>query len=115
MRADFLTHWKTRFLVDRLGSTAPLAVIALWSHCHNSREDTFSLSSHKLAAVCRWEGDAEELFKAMAEIGFIDVNEDGSITAHGWREANKAITSKWGNSHASKKRDEKTTCISMDQ
>ena len=85
IQPDFLDHYKTKALIARAGESAPMAVICLWVRCHN-RRDTFELTPAKLAQICRWSGDADQLFEAMTDgdDGFLDANEDGSFTAHDW-------------------------------
>jgi hypothetical protein len=104
VQPDFLDHYKTQTLIESAGEFAPLAVIGLWVHCHNRRTDTFDLTAAKLARICRWSGDADQLFEAMTdnEDGFLDLNNDGTFTVHDWWETNKSMTSYWGNSSAKK-------------
>ena len=100
---DFLTHWKTRLLVQILGEAAPVAVISLWSHCQSRKEDEFEIADpRKLAGICGWAGDPDALLGGLVTCGFLDVYLSDRYVVHGWRERNKQITRMWGNATATK-------------
>ena len=73
IQPDFLDHYKTKALIARAGESAPMAVICLWVRCHNRRADTFELTPAKLAQICRWSGDADQLFEAIMPFARIKV------------------------------------------
>jgi hypothetical protein len=96
---DFLDHWKTQLLVDKLGGdeSAPLKVIRLWSHCQNRKRHIFAdMTSSTLKAVCHFNGDADELETAMLEAGFIR-REGGDLVVHEWEQYNGALIANWNN------------------
>lgn len=94
---DFLDHWKTRLLVRMLGTElAPIHVLRLWAHCQQRKTDRFTgWKPVVLASVCRWDGDAETLWTAMAET-FIHIEGD-TVIVHGWAETNASLVSAWAN------------------
>ena len=96
---DFLDHWKTQLLVDKLGGdqSAPLRVIRLWSHCQNRRKNIFpAMTSAALKAVCHYLGDADSLESAMLEAGFIRRDGD-TLIVHEWDQYNASLFSNWSN------------------
>lgn len=98
---DFLDHWKTKLLERRLGDRAPLLLIRLWSHCHSRRMCRFpELTDDMLAAICRWEGDAEELRKALMEGGWLEeelVEDVSWMVVHDWEQTNATLARNWRN------------------
>jgi hypothetical protein len=96
---DFLDHWKTQLLVDKLDGdqSAPLRVIRLWSHCQNRRKNIFpAMTSATLKAVCHYHGDAEKLESAMLEAGFL--RRDGDmLIVHEWDQYNASLFANWSN------------------
>jgi hypothetical protein len=96
---DFLDHWKTQLLVDKLGGdqSAPLRVIRLWSHCQNRRKNIFpAMTSAALKAVCHYLGDADSLESSMLEAGFIRRDGD-TLIVHEWDQYNASLFSNWSN------------------
>jgi hypothetical protein len=96
---DFLDHWKTQLLVDKLDGdqSAPLRVIRLWSHCQNRRKNIFpAMTSATLKAVCHYLVDADKLESAMLEAGFI--RRDGDmLIVHEWDQYNASLFANWSN------------------
>ena len=96
---DFLDHWKTQLLVDKLGGdqSAPLRVIRLWSHCQNRRKNIFpAMTSATLKAVCHYLGDADQLESAMLEAGFLRRDGD-TLIVHEWDQYNASLFANWSN------------------
>lgn len=95
---DFLEHWKTRMLIDILGDdAAPLFVIRLWGHCQNRREWVFDgMPIHATKAICRYQGEAQELEDALITCGFLE-REGKKITIVGWDEHNASLIANWRN------------------
>lgn len=96
---DFLDHWKTQLLVDKLGGdqSAPLRVVRLWSHCQNRRKHIFpAMTSAVLKAVCHYRGDADRLESAMLEAGFIRRDGD-TLIVHEWDRYNASLFANWIN------------------
>lgn len=95
---DFLSHWKTRMLIDLLNDPcAPMCVISLWSHAQNRKIDRFEgLSNAALKAIAGFSGDASLLKKSLIESGFLEVDGEALII-HGFRERNAKLFSNWNN------------------
>jgi hypothetical protein len=96
---DFLDHWKTRTLVGALGGDelAPLYLLRLWAHCQVRKTHRFQrLSSEALAAICRFKGDAGQLWLAIQTSGFGRVKDEVFIV-HDWDKHNKSLISSWRN------------------
>lgn len=96
VEADFLTHWKTRALMNALGEGAPRYLIALWSHCQTRKAWEFELKPLMLAGICGFEGEPEKLWQAMLELRWIEPAEEmGWYRVHGWAEINAALVGSW--------------------
>ncbi len=95
---DFLTHWKTQALIEALSDpTAPIYVLALWSHCQQRRTDRFEgISFATFAGICRYphKDKAGAFFESMKECGFVETDGE-AIVAHGWLEANATLIGRW--------------------
>lgn len=96
VQPDFLTHWKTKKLINRLkDQCAPLYVIRLWSLCHTSKSDVIPADHETIAAICEYEGDPEKFAKAMLDCGFIEPEHRGNHVVHGWSEVNQRLIHNW--------------------
>jgi uncharacterized phage protein (TIGR02220 family) len=96
---DFLDHWKTRMLVDSLGSDelAPIYIIRLWAHCQQRRMYVFdNLNSAALRAICRYKGDVD-FESAMTACGYVSRDESGVLEVCGWAEYNATLIANWKN------------------
>lgn len=96
---DFLDHWRTQMLADLLDGDplAPVYIIRLWSHCQNRRDTKFSpMPAAGLKAICRYQGDADQLEAAMVEAGFIERNGD-EISVPKWADYNSQLMANWEN------------------
>jgi len=96
---DFLDHWKTRMLVDSLGSDelAPVYIIRLWAHCQQRRMYAFdNLNAAALRAICRYKGDAD-FEAAMTACGYVSRDESGVLEVCGWAEYNATLIANWKN------------------
>ncbi|WP_157641604.1 hypothetical protein [Burkholderia ubonensis] len=97
---DFVDHWKTRMLVDLLGSDelAPVYLIRLWAHCQHRRAWVFDgVPPAALKAICRFSGNAEQFDVAMRECRFIARDESGTLEVLGWDEYNAQLIANWKN------------------
>lgn len=94
---DFLDHWRTRMLVDLLGTEmAPLYIIRLWAHCHQRKGDTFTMPSDGVKAICRAEGDSGDLEEALIKGGWIE--RDGMrVIVTKWADHNRSLIQAWEN------------------
>jgi hypothetical protein len=96
VQPDFLTHWKTRKLVNRLKQQqAPLYVIRLWALCQTARRDTVPADAETIAAICEYSGDAEKLYSALLDCRWIDPAKDGEHKVHSWAEINARLLHNW--------------------
>ena len=96
VQPDFLTHWKTRKLINRLKDPcAPLYVIRLWALCQTSKSDCIPDNKETINAICEHDGDGRKLLKALVECGFLDLAEDGKFIVHGWSELNQKLLHNW--------------------
>jgi len=79
----FPHHRKTKKLMRRLGPAGVCAVVFLWADVaqNNPTGDLSGWSSEDLAISAQWEGEPEELVKALTECGFLDSN---PMALHDW-------------------------------
>ncbi len=100
VQPDFLDHWKTQLLVQLTGDKAsPLLVLRLWAHCQQRRQWVFdNMTPQVLKAVCRWEGEPDQLQKALTDSGFIEVN-GSAVNVHEWAAVNASLVRSWQNGH----------------
>lgn len=86
-----LEHPKTLDLACTLGimDCFALGILeAFWHHVGKYHEDG-DMTGAKPAMVARsirYTGDAQELWNALIEVGFLDVMPDGRVLVHGWSE-----------------------------
>ncbi len=91
---DFPDHWKVAMLMQMTDTTAGFCVLRFWAHCQNRRTWRFqNMTPQVLAAVCKWGGDPQKWWDAMAQT-FIDVTES-EVIAHQWDEYNSALIAAW--------------------
>lgn len=97
--SDFLDHWRTQMLIDKLqDQCAPLYVLRLWGHCQNRKKTQFEpIPNPGIKALCRCPGDADLLVDSLIECQFITRHEDGTIEVNGWAEKNAKLLTAWGN------------------
>ena len=97
VQSDFLTHWKTKALANRIGMEAALtALLALWTHCERRRAWEFQLTPLMLAGICDFKGEATELFDTMLAVNLIDRCADPAwFQVHEWGKVNAALVCKW--------------------
>jgi len=98
VETDFLDHWKTQLLVTLTGDkTAPLMLVRLWAHCQTRKRWIFQdMSNAALKAICRWDGDENNLRGILEECKFLDKN-DGAIVVHEWDKVNAYLVKNWFN------------------
>jgi len=96
IKAEFLSHWKTKLLIKRLGDGPALtALISLWAYCEQRRAWQFSLTPLELAGVCDYGGDPQTLFDVLVELRFFQPTDPGEWIVNGWGEMNAALVQKW--------------------
>ena len=99
---DFINHWKTRLLINRLGREAALvALLSLWAYCEKRRAWELRLSPLELAGLCDFAGDPKVLHDSLVEFRFLDPTIDPSwVRVHDWGQTNSSLVAKWKASHA---------------
>jgi hypothetical protein len=96
VQPDFLTHWKTKRLINSLNQIhAPLYVLRLWAFCQTSRRDRVPNDPETIKAICDYDGDAKVFFKALIGSEYLEIENDAQCIAHGWAELNKALIHNW--------------------
>jgi hypothetical protein len=81
IEADFLTHWKTKALVNAIGECAYRSLLALFAHCQTRKAWEFQMTPLMLAGICGYtEGPAERLFDSMKQLCWIEPGDE-----LGWR------------------------------
>ncbi len=96
---DMPDHWKTRMLADLLNDElAPVYLLRLWGHCQNRKKSIFDkLPPAAVKAICRYQGDPNDLESALTECGFVHRDDDGTLEVVGWAEHNANLWSAWEN------------------
>jgi hypothetical protein len=97
VEVDFLDHPKTIKLRRALKmETAPMLLLRIWAHCQLRKCDYLG-TKEDIAAICRWDDDADPLVAALLLTGWIDEETDehgqgntGHYLAHGWSEYNNS-------------------------
>ncbi|MEG6507070.1 hypothetical protein [Nitratidesulfovibrio sp. 1201_IL3209] len=86
---DFFAHHKARKLRRRLGADALLSLLQLWAYAAKMRADgsLAGMDSEDVELAAGWDGDAGLFTKALVEVGFIDLCDDG-MALHDWAENN---------------------------
>lgn len=98
LKSDFLTHWKTRRLQQRLGSDAVLGLLRIWLHCEARRRWSFEgMGADELAAIAEWPGEADAFVSELVRLRWIDALEGGGFAAHDWCEHNRQLVTLWAN------------------
>jgi len=77
-------------LERRLGPAGPLAIIDLLLAVAQSKPDGSlrGWSDEDIAIAAKWNGKSEEFVSTLAELRFLDRQEDGSYSIHDWTEHN---------------------------
>lgn len=95
---DFLDHWKTQLLRDKLGGDAAVIVLLrLWGHCQQRKAWVFQFTADKLKAICRWTGDAAVLLSSLVDSGWLEAQDGGNYAVHQWEIVNASLVSAWEN------------------
>ena len=96
VQPDFLTHWKTRKLINRLRQKeAPLYVLRIWALCQTSRRDSIPNDAETIAAICEYPGEPEKLHSALIECGYLDRAENGNHKVHECSDVNARLIHNW--------------------
>jgi len=94
---DFLTHWKTEFLVNRCGDAGVVCLLRLWAHGQMRKtQNFFNMTPELLEAIARWKGDAGVFFQALLDSAYIDVKDD-VISLHQFEDYNAKLFKNWKN------------------
>lgn len=100
-------------LREEIGESAIHVLVALWTFCEEQGDEFQLPSPQRLARICRWTGDADQLWRALAEPSrpWIDRIKADRYRAHDWMEVNqsllnarerakKAAAARWGSDDA---------------
>lgn len=95
---DFLDHWRTGMVVAALADDrAPFYILRIWGHCQHRKKDRFEgMPAEGLRALCRFNGDAAALEKALIDGKFIKREGDDVIVLD-WAEKNASLLAAWEN------------------
>jgi len=87
LQSEYFRHRKTLRLVRRLGEVAALYPIRLWTWAVEQSLDGSlrDIDAEELAMICGFQGEAETLWAAMVDCGFVEL-EDGRATIRSWDE-----------------------------
>jgi hypothetical protein len=90
LQVSFRDHPKRTKLERRLGPAGPLAFIDLLLAVAQSKPNGSlrGWSDEDIAIAARWNGKPEEFVNTLAELRFLDRQEDGSYSIHDWTEHN---------------------------
>jgi hypothetical protein len=90
LQVSFRDHPKRTKLERRLGPAGPLAFIDLLLAVAQSKPDGSlrGWSDEDIAIAARWNGKPEEFVSTLAELRFLDRQDDGSYSIHDWTEHN---------------------------
>jgi hypothetical protein len=73
VQTDLPDHWKTQILKSIVGDGACEYLLRLWGHCQHRKSEYFSnLPIEAVKAICRYQGPAEQLDRALTESRFIE-------------------------------------------
>lgn len=86
----FPTHPKTFGLEQMLGAKAILCLQTLWLWAASNRADGVlrGLNAKTLEFAAKWPGEQGAFVKALVELRWLDVHEDGTYELHEWKQHN---------------------------
>jgi hypothetical protein len=96
----FITHWKTERLISDVGPEGVVALLRLWGNAQIRRRFTgLNLTPKRLALEARWSGDEKRLWDAFTDADgpWLDQNEDGTFSLHGFEEHQHQVIKLWEN------------------
>ena len=74
-------------------------LVAIWGHCQSNQRGEFwaGADADYVEMICRWDGEAGVLFKALVECGRPGFMEavDGGVVVHDWAEMNSQTVHNW--------------------
>lgn len=94
----FASHWKTERLIARCGHGAVTGLLRLWGDCQIGRRWTgLTLNPTRLAAIMRYDGDADALWATMtdADAPWLDPEEGGTWAVHDFAHHQKQAIHLW--------------------
>lgn len=100
LEPDFLDHWKTQLLRDKLGGdVAVVVLVRLWTHCQQRRAFVFPFTADTLKAICRFPGKGDDLLSSLVNAGFLDPvdGQAGQFKVHDWDVSNASLIANWQN------------------
>lgn len=95
----FFNHPKTLAFLSLIeDDLAPIYVIKLWEYCQIHRQWEFErMTPYMLKSITGFKNDAQKLYDAMLEAGFIRKNDREAIVVHNWDRHNAGLIASWHN------------------
>ena len=83
-------HPKTRRLIRRLGPGAFYNLVCLWTFTavYKPRGVFNDMTTEEVEDAAEWDGEPGEFVRTLIDLRFLDADEDGTLSAHDWREHN---------------------------
>jgi hypothetical protein len=96
---SLVSHPKYMRLRKKIGPGAMEALVRLWGFCQLDQRGQClgTMSCEDIEMICAWGGAPGDLYEALVSCKWLDVNEDGTVEAHDWDEANRLLTTNWAN------------------
>lgn len=106
VQPSLLGHVKFLRLKKLIGECAAEVLLRLWGYCQQAThgQRLGNASSDDIELLCAWGGTPGALYEALVRSRWIDVNDDGSLCAHGWDEHNAQLRAAWQNGEEKKQR-----------
>jgi hypothetical protein len=97
LKTSFPNHRKVRALRRLTGrDDSVLCLLRLWAYAEDNLRLEFDLTPAQVELICEWEGDEGAFFRALEQIGWIDVEPDGrSWSVHAFDEHNARMVANW--------------------
>lgn len=93
---DFPDHYKTKILIKLAGHSGVFSLLKLWAQCQFRRSERIDKPTEIIAAIADWQGEPEQLEKALIESGY--ARRDGeAFILHQWQDQNKKLFSNYAN------------------
>ena len=88
---NFYDHYKTVALEKRLGIEASrsLTILWLWAARNRAYGILRNLNEESIESAAKWSGETGAFIKALTELRWLDVREDGTYELHEWRQHNQ--------------------------
>ena len=86
----FFDHPKTVKLQRRLGERGVIALMRIWEYAakHRCKGIFFGLDEEDLLIAAHWNEKNGDLIDSLADVGFLDREDEGVLIIHDWQEHN---------------------------